>query len=227
MIGTVRLPKPSPPSFRKRMSPSAVLGPEEKCCGDPLRRTGNEYQYQELAQGNVELLKELNVKKIVTACPHCFNTLKNDYPAAGWLPSRSTITPSLSRGLPRKARSPSRLHSTAPPPTMTPAISAGSTVNSTHRGVSQQSLPKGALWSWAAIKTKASAAVAGAAGSGWKSTISASTMPASMRPSPHRANTVITACPYCLIMMEDAIKDKAQSETMKALDISEVVAKGL
>ena len=60
-----------------------MLGPDEKCCGDPLRRTGNEYQYQELAQGNVELLKELGVKKIVTACPHCYNTLKNDYAQLG------------------------------------------------------------------------------------------------------------------------------------------------
>ena len=60
-----------------------VLGPDEKCCGDPLRRTGNEYQYQEMAQGNVDLIKELGVKKIVTACPHCFNTLKNDYAQLG------------------------------------------------------------------------------------------------------------------------------------------------
>jgi Fe-S oxidoreductase len=60
-----------------------VLGPDEKCCGDPLRRTGNEYQYQEIAEGNVEFLKELGVKTIVTGCPHCYNTLKNDYAQFG------------------------------------------------------------------------------------------------------------------------------------------------
>ncbi|TAK28689.1 MAG: (Fe-S)-binding protein, partial [Chloroflexota bacterium] len=57
-----------------------ILGAEEKCCGDPVRRIGNEYLYQMLAMENIEVLNGYNVKKIVTACPHCFNTLKNEYP---------------------------------------------------------------------------------------------------------------------------------------------------
>ncbi|MEM6368971.1 MAG: (Fe-S)-binding protein [Myxococcota bacterium] len=61
----------------------AVLGQKEKCTGDPLRRGGNEYQFDELAQENVQTLNELGVTKIVTACPHCLNTLKNEYPAFG------------------------------------------------------------------------------------------------------------------------------------------------
>lgn len=60
-----------------------VLGPEEKCCGDFVRRSGNEYLYQMLAQENVETLKGYGVKKIVTTCPHCLNVLKNEYPALG------------------------------------------------------------------------------------------------------------------------------------------------
>ena len=60
-----------------------ILGADEICCGDPLRRTGNEYQYQENAQSNIEMFKELGIKKIVTACPHCYNTLKNDYAQLG------------------------------------------------------------------------------------------------------------------------------------------------
>lgn len=61
----------------------AILGKEEKCTGDPARRIGNEYLFQTLAKENVETLNRHNVKNIVTACPHCFNTLKNEYPDFG------------------------------------------------------------------------------------------------------------------------------------------------
>jgi Fe-S oxidoreductase len=61
----------------------AILGPEERCTGDPARRAGNEYLFALLAQGNVETLNGYSVKRIVTTCPHCFNTLKNEYPDFG------------------------------------------------------------------------------------------------------------------------------------------------
>lgn len=61
----------------------AILGNEESCTGDPARRAGNEFVFQMQALQNIETLKMYEVKKIVTACPHCFNTLKNDYPALG------------------------------------------------------------------------------------------------------------------------------------------------
>ncbi|HWJ04098.1 MAG TPA: heterodisulfide reductase-related iron-sulfur binding cluster [Verrucomicrobiae bacterium] len=61
----------------------AILGNEEKCCGDSARRLGNEYLYYSLAQENIETMKGYGVKKIITQCPHCFNTLKNDYPQLG------------------------------------------------------------------------------------------------------------------------------------------------
>lgn len=61
----------------------AVLGNDESCTGDPARRTGNEFVFQMLALQNIEALNMHNVKKIVTACPHCFNTIKNEYPALG------------------------------------------------------------------------------------------------------------------------------------------------
>lgn len=56
-----------------------ILGKEEKCCGEPMRKMGNEYLYQTLAMETVELIKGYGVKKIVTTCPHCFNTLNKDY----------------------------------------------------------------------------------------------------------------------------------------------------
>ncbi|MCR9066058.1 MAG: (Fe-S)-binding protein [Cytophagales bacterium] len=61
----------------------AVLGTEESCTGDPARRAGNEFTFQMLAMQNIEVLNGYGVKKIVTACPHCFNTLKNEYPELG------------------------------------------------------------------------------------------------------------------------------------------------
>ncbi len=61
----------------------AVLGTEETCTGDPARRAGNEFLFQMQAMNNITVLNGYNVKKIVTACPHCFNTLKNEYPELG------------------------------------------------------------------------------------------------------------------------------------------------
>ena len=61
----------------------AILGPSEMCTGDPARRSGNEYLFQMLAYPNVEMLNTMGVRKIITQCPHCFNTLKNEYPQLG------------------------------------------------------------------------------------------------------------------------------------------------
>lgn len=61
----------------------AVLGTEESCTGDPAKRAGNEFLFQMQAMNNIQVLNNYGVKKIVTACPHCFNTLKNEYPDLG------------------------------------------------------------------------------------------------------------------------------------------------
>lgn len=61
----------------------AVLGKEEMCTGDPVRRAGNEFLFQMMAYQNIQVLNGYGIKKIVTACPHCFNTLRNEYPALG------------------------------------------------------------------------------------------------------------------------------------------------
>jgi Fe-S oxidoreductase len=60
-----------------------VLGPEEGCCGDPARRMGNEYLYSMLVEKNLETFERYKVKKILTTCPHCYNTLKNEYSQFG------------------------------------------------------------------------------------------------------------------------------------------------
>jgi Fe-S oxidoreductase len=61
----------------------AILGKEELCTGDPARRAGNEFMFQMMAYQNIQILNGYGIKKIVTACPHCFNTLKNEYPELG------------------------------------------------------------------------------------------------------------------------------------------------
>jgi heterodisulfide reductase subunit D len=61
----------------------AILGKEEMCTGDPARRAGNEFMFQMMAYQNIQILNGYGIKKIVTTCPHCFNTLKNEYPELG------------------------------------------------------------------------------------------------------------------------------------------------
>lgn len=61
----------------------AILGKEEMCTGDPARRSGNEFLFQMMAYNNIQVLNGYGIKKIVTTCPHCFNILKNEYPALG------------------------------------------------------------------------------------------------------------------------------------------------
>jgi len=61
----------------------AILGPEESCTGDPAKRAGNEFLFQMQAANNIAILNSYEIKKIVTACPHCFNTIKNEYPELG------------------------------------------------------------------------------------------------------------------------------------------------
>mgnify|MGYP000392115792 CR=1 FL=1 len=61
----------------------AVLGPEETCTGDPAKRAGNEFLFQMQAMQNIEVMNAYEIKKVITACPHCFNTIKNEYPGLG------------------------------------------------------------------------------------------------------------------------------------------------
>ena len=203
-----------------------VLGPDEKCCGDPLRRTGNEYQYLEIAENNIGLLNELGVKKIITACPHCYNTLKNDYPQMGGnfevyhhtefmaklaKEGKLKISPSLEGTI--------TYHDPC-------YLGRVNDVFDSPRELVEQ-VKKGPFVELPRNR-KEGFCCGGGGGRIWMEEhhkrINHNRMDEAIGID---ANTVITACPYCLIMMEDAIKDKEKSETMKALDISEIVAKGL
>ena len=80
---TRRSPRRWPSCCAAPASTSPILGPSEMCTGDSARRSGNEYLFQMLAMPNIEMLDGMGVKKIITQCPHCFNTLLNEYPQLG------------------------------------------------------------------------------------------------------------------------------------------------
>ena len=69
--------------LQKTTTSFAILGKEEMCTGDPARRAGNEFMFQMMAYNNIQTLNNYSIKKIITTCPHCFNTLKNEYPTLG------------------------------------------------------------------------------------------------------------------------------------------------
>jgi Fe-S oxidoreductase len=203
-----------------------ILGQEETCCGDPARRCGNEDLYLGIAQGNVELLKELGVKKILTTCPHCYQTLKNEYPQLGGdfevyhqgefiakliREGKITVSPSLEGVV------------TYHDPCYLGRING---IFDAPREVVQK--VKTGNFVEMGRNHDRSFCCGGGGGRIWleehHKRINHLRIDEAIDIS---ANTVITACPYCLIMMEDAIKDKEKVESMKALDLSEVVAKGL
>jgi Fe-S oxidoreductase/nitrate reductase gamma subunit len=203
-----------------------VLGPDEKCCGDPLRRTGNEYQYQEIAEGNVEFLKELGVKTIVTGCPHCYNTLKNDYAQFGVdyevyhhteyidmlaKQGKIKIDPVL-EGV-------TTYHDPCYLGRVNQIFDAPRAVVDRVKKDRFVELPR---------NRDEGFCCGGGGGKIWMEEHHGRICHERMNDViAVDASTIVTACPYCLIMMEDAIKDKEKSETVKALDISEIVAKSI
>jgi Fe-S oxidoreductase/nitrate reductase gamma subunit len=203
-----------------------ILGQEETCCGDPARRCGNEELYLGLAQGNVELLNELGIKKIIATCPHCYHTLKNEYPQIGgkfevyhqseiiWKlvqEGKISLNPSVEGTI--------TYHDPC-------YIGRANGIYEQPRNVVDK-VKQGQFVEMGRNHDN-SFCCGGGGGRIWMEEhhkrINHLRMDEAIDIS---ANTVVTACPYCLIMMEDAIKDKEKSETMKALDLAEVVAKSL
>ena len=110
----------------------AILGPKESCTGDPVRRLGNEYLYQEQSKLNIATLDEVGAKKIIASCPHCFNTIKNEYPALG---GNYEVDPSrpAARAPRRGGQARARLGLTGKVTSTTPATSAATTGSSRSR----------------------------------------------------------------------------------------------
>lgn len=202
-----------------------ILGQEETCCGDPARRCGNEDLYLGIAQGNVELFKDLGIKKILTTCPHCYHTLKNEYAQLGADYEIYHQTEFIWKLINEEKLSVNRCLEDVVTFHDPCYLGRVNRVFEQPRDVINK-LNKGTYREMERNHDR-SFCCGGGGGRIW--------MEEHHKRINHlrideaisiNAKTVVTACPYCLIMMEDAIKDKEKGEIMKALDFSEVVVKG-
>jgi Fe-S oxidoreductase/nitrate reductase gamma subunit len=205
----------------------SFLGTEEGCCGDSARRIGNEYLYQTLVQANIEVLNNYGVKKILTMCPHCFNTLKNEYPQFGGNYEVMHYTEFLADAL-----TSGKLKLTKPidkvvtyhdscflgrgneiyeaPRTILRAIPGLRLVEMERSGVRSFCCGAGGgrMWMEEKIGTRINQI-------------------RTEQAVQTKAESVATACPYCLTMLGDGIKEKGLEESMASFDLSELVEKAM
>ena len=200
-----------------------ILGAEESCCGDPARRLGNEYLFQIQARKNIELLKNYNVQRIVATCPHCYNTIKNEYPQFGGEFKVIHHTELMASLLQEGKLS-------IKPGTSSVVTYHDSCYLGRHNGIYQpprqilKNMPGLTLVEMEKNRTR-SFCCGGGGGRMWLEE-SIGTRINEMRIEQAieaKAQIVATACPYCLQMFDDAIKTKAVEESLKVMDIAELV----
>jgi Fe-S oxidoreductase len=205
-----------------------TLGKDEKCCGDSLRRLGNEFVFDKMARENVQTLKERGVQKIVTPCPHCFSTLKNDYRQYGLevevIHHSELIAQLLASDRLKLNKQVSELGN---------ILFHDSCYLGRHNDVYRA--PRKAL-KFATGKAPGEFARSGkesfccGAGGGrmWQEEqqgerINLNRVKEALVQQP---DTICVSCPYCMTMMEDGLKDLQAGKT-KVRDLAEVVAEGL
>ncbi len=205
----------------------SFLGTEEGCCGDSARRIGNEYLYQTLVQANIEVLKNYGVKKILTMCPHCFNTLKNEYPQFGGNYEVMHYTEFLADAL------------TSGKLKLTKPIDKAVTYHDScylGRGNEIYEAPRTILRAIPGLRlvemerSGVRSFCCGAGGGRMWMEEKIGTRINQMRTEQAvqtKAESVGTACPYCLTMLGDGIKEKGLEESMTSFDLSELVEKAM
>jgi len=205
----------------------SILGTEEGCCGDSARRIGNEYLYQTLVQGNIEVLKNYGVKKILTMCPHCFNTLKNEYPQFGGkyevLHYTQFLAELLGQGKLKLKKPVDKVityHDSC-------YLGRGNEVYEEPRKV-LQAIPGLKMVEMERNHIRSFCCGAGG-GRMWMeeklgTRINQERTDQALKT---KAQMVGTACPYCLTMLGDGIKEKGLEETLTAVDLAELVEQGL
>ena len=205
----------------------AVLGPRESCTGDPARRFGNEYLFQTQAQTNIETLKGAGVKKVVASCPHCFNTIANEYPSLGGdfevLHHTQLLEKLLADG---------RLH--AQNPVEQKVTYHDPCYLGRHNEVYDE--PRGVLDRVPGVSVtemhrhRRTGFCCGAGGARmWMeekigSRINVNRTDEALATG---ADTISTACPYCLIMLDDATKSRQAEgtapESVRVVDVAQVL----
>jgi len=207
----------------------AVLGTEESCTGDPARRAGNEFVFQMLAQQNVMVMNGYEVKKIVTACPHCFNVLKNEYPKLGGnydvMHHSSFLQSLINEGrlaVQDGAYKGKRItfHDSC-------YLGRANDIYEAPRAVLEALDAE--LVEMGATKSKGLCCGAGGAQM-WKEN-----EPGDMRINIKRTeqaleskpNVIAVACPFCNTMMTDGVKSKEKQEEIQVFDLAELIAENL
>ncbi|MDQ6695823.1 MAG: (Fe-S)-binding protein, partial [Chloroflexota bacterium] len=202
----------------------AILGKEESCCGDPARRPGNEYLFQTLAQVNIEILNTYGVRKVITSCPHCFNTIKNEYPDFGgnydvvhhsefidYLIKEGRIT------LANKVEQAVTYHDPCYLGRYNDVYDAPRAVLEAIPGVELKEMKR----------TRNNALCCGAGGGRmWIEEHNGKRMNQNRMQDAldTGAGTLAAACPFCTSMFEDGIKGKDAGNQIRLMDLSELVA---
>ncbi len=205
-----------------------VLGEAETCCGDPARRAGYEFQFQIMAEQNIEIFKSYNIKEIITSCPHCYNTIKNEYPRYGG-DFKVVHYTQLIADLIRQGKL-----------ILTNELDSKLTYHDPcylgrYNGVYQeprqilQAIPRTKLEEMERSRNTGFCC-GGGGGHMWIEEQPGTTKINQMRLEDALetgAKTVVTACPYCLQMFEESIEHKGIKDSLKAMDLVEVVEAGM
>ncbi|MEI8127129.1 MAG: heterodisulfide reductase-related iron-sulfur binding cluster [Actinomycetota bacterium] len=204
-----------------------VLGPRESCTGDPARRMGNEYLFQEMAKANIETLNSVGAKKIVASCPHCFNTMKNEYPALGGdyevihhaeLLGHLVATGRLTPGLGYKGVV--TYHDPCYLGRHNRVFDEPRSVLDAIPGVTQVEMGR--------CREKGFCCGAGGARMWMEENIGTRVnMNRTNEALETGADIVSTACPFCMIMLDDAVKANGKGDEVSVMDISQVFEKSL
>jgi Fe-S oxidoreductase len=204
----------------------AILGPRESCTGDPARRLGNEYLYQEMGKANIATLNEVGAKKVIASCPHCFNSLSREYPDLGGdfqvIHHSQLLSHLIAEGKLVTGNMDAKVTYHDPcylgrhnrvfdePRSVLDAIAGVEQIEM--KRCRERSFCCGAggarMWMEESLGTRVNLdRTDEALGTG--------------------ADVVSTACPYCLIMLDDAVRARSREDDVKVLDLSQVLEASL
>lgn len=202
----------------------AILGKEEKCCGDPARRCGNEFLAQSLIQENVTLLNEYGVQHIVTACPHCLHTLKNEFPDFGGVYQvkhhTQLLTELITDGRLKVNTATAQLLTTFHDPCFL----------GRHNDVYDE--PRELIAATGAPQVemrqshKSSFCCGAGGGQMWKeeSGTTRVNIERTRQALETKAEVVAVGCPFCKTMIQDGVNDHGKSDSVKVRDVAEILA---